>query len=130
MMTFSHTRLDLQRLADPEHPVELVARTPGQTWLMAYAPVDFNKEIDWRRSVRGDFVSVPLVPYLTNPELDLSMGFMIQLGVYLTQSLKVPISRLHLAIGTPVSEIPYQDSVPAWRFYLGFAALLTQEFPT
>jgi hypothetical protein len=126
-MNFTHMRLDMeQMLARPTPPVDRLPRGPGETWLIVGSPVtDFEAQIDWRRSIRGDVVPIPLIPYAMPVELDIALAFMVQIGVRLASTVDGTIARLHLSIGTPVAEEQLPDNGgPYWKYWLGFAVLL------
>jgi hypothetical protein len=123
-MELTVNRLDLTKMTTPT-VADRISRRPGDTWLIPYSTIDFSRPIDWRKSLRGDDVEVPLVPYLTASELDIAMGFMVQIGAHAAASIAGDIQRLHLAIGCPVAEVVDEaDGSVMWRYLLGFAVLL------
>lgn len=127
-LTYSRIDLDAEYARDPEYkgPVlDRVVRSSGDVWYVVGEPIDFDKKpVSWRKSIRGDHVPVPMVPYLMPTDLDLALGFMVQMGVRVASSLGRPVKRLHLSTGVPVEEVTGPDGQLYWRYLMGFAILL------
>ena len=124
-MRFRHTRIELDRVATPDgQHMFFFDREPGSRWLVACSPMLADK-VEWRTSTRGAKLPVPLVPYLTKPDLDLALAFSLQLGCLLQRSLPASVECVHIVTGTPIHEVSSASGEPPqWRVLLGFAVLL------
>lgn len=120
-MTFS--RIDVSAATQSGvSPYDIIQRTPSdREWLIAATPIQFDQSLSWQNTIKGEYVHIPLFPYLTANRPTDVIGYAVQLGartLYDLQGRK--ILRMHLAIGEPVN---YLEDVsfdgPRLQFYLG-----------
>jgi len=130
-MIFTCTRIDLAACFAAKHdPQDVVARQPGEIWMVPYTAIEPGKRANWAVCQSEEFVRIPLQPYLASMEPDLAMAYMVQLGVMALSKLESRgnVVRLHLAVGNPVdqddaAELP-NGRGPALRFFLGIGLVV------
>lgn len=122
-MQFAYRRVDLGSV-DLAHPCDMVPRGPGDLWLTPRGPIVPGRPPDWNQCTRGDRLVVPLVPYLTSPEPDQAMAFMLQLGVTCAAGIPQRVRTCHISFAYPINEVVAEDGSTYWQFYAGLALLL------
>jgi hypothetical protein len=122
-MELSVTRLNLEAYASGQTPHAIVPREPGEVWLVSHDAIRLGSPIQWRKHAQQRFVYIPVVPYLTSPEPDLAMAFMLQLGMRVSFDLGVPVRKLHLVIGHPVHQV-VRDNTDFLQVQFGFGLVV------
>lgn len=119
-MEITHNRIAVEAYQGEDPPFDVVNRERGELWLVSHEPIRLDQPIVWRQHRKEDLVYIPLCPYLTRTEPDLSMAFFFQLGCRVSFDLQRPITKLHVAIGGPVHEVMQQGIGNMWQMQLGF----------
>lgn len=124
-MHVTHMRVDISGcLAKNQRPAAVVERQGREMWLVADAPVQMDQPIIWANTRQGESVYIPMVPYLTHSEPDLSLAFMLQLGIKIGAELGRPVKHLHIATGHPVKETFDAAGGSGLRYFVGFGVVL------
>ena len=128
-MELTFNRIDLAAVeAAGSKPADLVLRGhPSEVWYTPWSPLDFQNPPDWRYTKKGDFVHIPLFPYLVNTSPTDAIGYAFQLGVRAMHDLGgKPVRRLHLVLGEPAHQVHDELSGELrWQFFLGFGVVLS-----
>ena len=120
-MTFN--RIDVPAATQAGNaPYDIVPRVASdREWLAAFSPVQFDSQIDWRNTVKGDYVNIPLFPYLAPNRPTDVIGYATQLGARILHDMQGrKVVRMHLSLGEPANYI--EDASfdgPRLQFYLG-----------
>jgi hypothetical protein len=123
-MHVTHCRVDISAcLARKQKPAAVIERRGAETWLVADAPVRMDQPIQWANTAHGESVHIPMVPYLTHHEPDLSLAFMLQLGVKIGAEIGRPVKQLHIATGHPVNEVRDAGGY-GLQYFMGFGVVL------
>jgi len=78
----------------------------------------------WQIVRRGNFVEVPLVPYLVQPDLSRVIGFSAQLGFTVRAAFDGhAIERIQFSIGVPCETVIVRQET-MWKMYFGVAILI------
>jgi hypothetical protein len=123
-MELTHSRLDLGAYDSKSPPHDIIDRQQNEVWSVAHSPIELDEQIDWRHHQKQTHVYIPLVPYLVQPEPDLALAFMFQLGCRIKVDFGRPIRRLHIVTGHPVHEIDTEQYGAMWQAQLGFGFVL------
>lgn len=116
------------------------AAWPGGEFLPAYvAPRGSDKNVwyvldkkhlpgrapSWAIANGDEYIRIPLFSYTLSPRGDVSLAFMLQLGLSVVGHLPAPITQLRIASGTPV-ELVYDSAnkLTHMTYWVGFAAAI------
>jgi hypothetical protein len=106
----------------------LVSRPRQSRWLVALEPLDLHRRVAWGPVNDGDFVLVPLIPYVTHADAHKAILFAITLGLRAGIDATVPsyrdLERLYMVTGTVTEDLSAAGVEPTFRFHLGFAIQL------
>lgn len=117
-MQFTCNKIQVQ----DEDPTDLIRKTPAEQWYVRDAPL--LNDAKWVVFRKGDRVVIPLFPYLLADDPTDLAGFMFQLGLLATQSVPGVITRVHVSLGYPMSQVQSETGTTAWRVWLGVAVTL------
>jgi hypothetical protein len=126
-MEVTHSRIDVAAmLAANQRPAAIVDRAPGESWLVSYDAIRMESPIQWANTVREAEVFIPMARYILNPEADLALAYIMQLGIRVSIDVGRPVKRLHLATGFPVDDVtdPHTNERLHFRYWLGFGIVL------
>lgn len=128
-IVFTHNTIDLAAAQrNGIKPADRVIRGDREIWLVPFGAISLTEPIDWRTIQREAYVHIPLVPYLMHTDPALALGFMLQLGLRCAYDLGRPLSRIHLATGSPVNEVYDHDSQQrSWQYHVGLGVVLSKE---
>lgn len=106
-------------------PEQIIQRGPNETWMVPDGPVVVGQPVDWSLTKQGDYVKIPVIPYLLNKEPDLAMAFMLAIALNCAFELNHAVSRLHIVTGVPLEALPENpNSGLGLRLWIGFGVLL------
>lgn len=125
-MELSHRRIDVQACLDRGKAVQdVIARRPGETWLVAFNGIRTGQKVEWTRFTKEDQILVPLVPYLIVPAPEMALAYTLSLGAQAIESLGgIRIRKLHLSVGVPVNDMHDEAHGHVWQYYVGVAVML------
>lgn len=83
----------------------------------------------WSSVAHDDYIRVPLFSYVLNPEADLALAFMLQLGLSCAAYMPKGVKKLLIATGQPVELLydPDTDVNTGIRSWVGFAVIYSGE---
>jgi hypothetical protein len=121
----SHDILDVQSYTvSGQRPAMVIKRAATSLWLVREQPVGIENANAWSWANAGEFVRIPLHPYLT-PKQDpaTALAYAYQLGFRARDAVGDVgvIDRLHMVLGSPVEELHDGSRALGFRFWLGFA---------
>jgi len=100
-----------------------VTKAPADVWKVAFSPLYMDQQIDWRITVKGELVHIPLFSYLAPDRPTDLIGYAAQLGVRaMHDMLGETVQRLHLSIGEPVNCVT-DNGEESLQFYMGVGIL-------
>lgn len=104
-------------------PVFQRRRERLEEWYVPDKPIQIGRPTSWSYFRQGDFVAIPLFPYLVRPDPDLAMAFSATLMANCWSHFRSEILRLHIVTGVPV-ESAEGEHAGLLRFWFGFAITL------
>lgn len=111
----------------PFEPAYVHRFKPGEShnWLVLDSPLDADQPPQWASPLKDDYIRVPLFPYMLNPEADLALAFMLQLGLSCATHMPKQVVRLLVVTGQPVELLydPDTDVNTGIRYWVGFAVI-------
>ncbi len=105
----------------PNPPAFIFRREhPGHAWLVAGSPLTTD-EVTWLEVVDGNFVHVPLVPYVVEADAAIMVGFAWQLAALALGRLARPIYSMQLALARPAEDLYPTTQKQQVRVHAGLA---------
>lgn len=104
-----------------KRPTELVER-----WQVVDEPVQPGLPHVVSESYQDPYIRIPLFNYRLNPDADLALAYMVQLGLSCAAAIPGSVKKLHVVTGFPV-DLLYADDIKkpvGISYWFGFAYLL------
>lgn len=100
----------------------LVVSKPDGKWLVLDAPHTPGVQPTWADADSDGLMRIPVFQYHLNPNADLALAFMLQLGLSFVGYLQEKIKQVHIVTGDPV-ELIYdeQNNLKHMVCWIGFA---------
>jgi hypothetical protein len=125
MADMQYRFVDLGKTQQTSHGYADITRrdnTKG-TWYVPKNPLTDATQA-WQVVIRGNFVEVPMVPYLVHPDMSRIIGFAAQLGFIVRGAFDGHvIEKIQFSIGVPCETVIVQQQT-MWRMYFGAAILI------
>lgn len=129
-MQITHNQVQILPFLERQNvPVDVIDRGHASAlWVVSMEPLTTAEETPpvFAHVKSGEFVSIPMVPYIVRAHPAKAYGFLMGIGLRAGMSLaktdlgrKYEIDQIHLALGDVVEQLE-----GAVRFYGGFAARL------
>jgi hypothetical protein len=125
MVDMQYRFVDLEKTQRTSHGyADITRRTNVKgVWYVPKNPLTDAVQ-DWQIVLRGNFVEVPLVPYLVQPDMSRIIGFAAQLGFIVRSAFDGhAIEVVQFSIGVPCETVAVQQAT-MWRVYFGAAVLI------
>ena len=97
-----------------------------KNWMVLGSPMDPGTEPAWDLTEHDEYIRIPLFSYSLNPQADLALAFMLQLGLSCAGHLPKEIDSFFVVTGPPVELLydPDTDANVGIRCWFGFAVIL------
>lgn len=123
-MKLSVHQIDVaQNIQQGTPPSMVFSAMEGPRWIIVDKPVKVHEDLHSDKITslcQGDYVSCPLLPYVTPQDSVLLLGFVSQLSFALGK-LFPTANKMALGLGQPLESITLPDGSNAFRVWLGFA---------
>lgn len=125
-VTFNRVDVGAALAAGNKRPTLQLPRERLQEWWVVDKPTVIGQPSSWSIFKQGEYVAIPLFPYLLNREPDLSLAFMLAQALSVKLELgHRSVSHLHIATGVPVEALPEDPSSEfGIRYWCGFGLIL------